>query len=192
MDEIKKLGKFFEKIVEDIKKVLPMIMNILTFFTITIPKFIFGVTKGVGLFVKKAAPISLAVIISFFALFFGIQYIMKKITGLPSMIPHYPLAIFCMFLLYSLVMKESKELKMMQSGILKGFVLLFNNSLLKDLIGFNVKIDSKNPEKSSQLVLAWIFKNIIKVIFVLLLLIITIQIGMRKIWKYITFYSKNN
>ena len=89
-------------------------------------------------------------------------------------------------------MKESKELKMMQSGIIKGFVLLFNNSLLKDLIGFNVKIDSKNPEKSSQLVLAWIFKNIIKVIFVLLLLIITIQIGMRKIWKYITFYSKNN
>lgn len=175
----------------DIAKVIPLLFKGLIFLVVTIPKTWISVIKAVAKFTKKAIPIAFAVILSFFLIFFGIQFLITYLTGAQGLIPHIPLAVITMMLVFDLVLNNSAQLKIFQKYVLKGFLLLFNNPLLKDIFGFDVKVDSKNPDKSFSKILKWTMKNLVKIIFTFFGLAIMLKLFILNSWKYITFYSQD-
>jgi hypothetical protein len=176
------------KIVPDMLKALPLALKALIYLVVKIPKMIFNIIKNITKFIKKAIPLAFAVIISFLIVFFGIQYLFSQITGLGTMLPHAPLAVFSLYIVYELVMNEGNALKTFQSMLLNGFLLIFNNPLTKDILGFDVEIDKKNPGKSFIKILKWVSKNIVKIILTLFFVAFMLKISLVKIWGYITFY----
>lgn len=177
------------KIVPNMLKALPLALKALIYMVVTLPKFIFNVLKNITKFVKKAIPLTFAVLISFFIVFFGIQYLFGQLTGMGTMLPHAPLAAFSLYIVHELVMNQGNALKTFQTMLLKGFLLIFANPLTKDILGFNVVIDKKNPGKSFIKVLSWSSKNVVKIILTLFFVAFMLKISINKIIGYITFYS---
>ena len=81
-------------------------------------------------------------------------------------------------------MNDSSQLKLMQIYLFRGFILIFNNSIIKDIVKFNVKIDKNNPKKANNDVIKWISKNIPQVIFTLFAVAIIFKIFLKKILSY--------
>ena len=101
-----------------------------------------------------------------------------------------PLAIFTLYIIYELVMRKTDLLKLFQKYLLKGFLFIFNNPLVKDLVGFNVKVDKRNPAKSFINILKWISNNIVKIVISFFFMAFMLKISIGKIWQYITFYTE--
>ncbi len=176
------------KIVPGILKVIPLALKALIFMVTTLPKMIFKQIQYQMRFLTKAIPLAFAVIVCFVLIFFGLQYIIQELGGYSGMVPHLPLAIFTLVIIQQLVMETPDVLKYIQRYLLALFLLIFNNSLLKDLFGFDVKIDKRNPTKSFVKILTWCGKNIIKIIIIIFVIGYLVKFSIRKIWKYITFY----
>jgi hypothetical protein len=174
----------------DIAKVIPLMFKGLIFLVVTVPTTIVSIIKTIGQFTKKAVPIAFAVVLSFFLIFFGIQFLITYLTGAQGLIPHIPLAMLTMVLVFDLVMNNTAQLKIFQKYVLKGFLFLFNNPLLKDIFGFDVKVDSKNPDKAFEQILKWTMKNLVKIVFTFFGLAIMLKLLILNSWKYITFYSQ--
>lgn len=191
LKDIPKMFKDLPKTLLQLIEMLPLLIKALIFMVTTIPKYIANIFKSITNFSKKAKPLIIAVIISFFAIFFGIQFLFGYLTGMNSAIPSIPLAILSMYIVVDLVLNNSNQLKILQSILVNGLLLIFNNPFLKDILGFNVKIDEKNPIKSTEKVLEWVFKNLPKIAITLFIIAIVSKIFIQKSWAYITFYSKS-
>jgi hypothetical protein len=189
LKDIPKILKDIPKTIVELMKMLPLLIKALIFMVTTVPKFIINFLKSVTKFIKSAKPLVFAVIISFFAVYFGIQYLFGYLTGMNGVIPAIPLALLSLYIIVDLVMNNSSQLKVLQSILLKGFIFIFNNPLLKDLLGFDVKIDEKNPAKTTEKIIAWALKNFLKIIITLFALGIGLKIFIQKLWSYVTFYS---
>jgi len=198
LKDISKMLKDIPHMLKDVPKtllqmieMLPLLIKALVFMVTTVPKYIIDLLKTISNFSKKAKPLIVAIIISFFAIFFGIQLLFSYLTGMNGIIPAIPLAILSLYVVVDLVLNNSSQLKILQSILLKGFVFIFDNPFLKDILGFNVKIDEKNPDKTTEKIIEWILKNLPKIIITLLILAISLKIFIQKLWSYITFYSKS-
>jgi len=180
------------KALEGIAQIIPFLIKGTLFIFVDLPKYIFGVIKSIGNFIKKSIPVLFAVILTFMLVFFGLQIIISKVMDTPGMIPHIPLAAFSLFIVYELVTNEYDLLKSFQKKIFDAFLFIFANPLLKDILGFDVKVDSKNPLKSMPQILKWIGKNILKIILFLFFILLIGKISYQKIWGYITFYTNKS
>jgi len=176
--------KNLPQVLLDMIKALPLLVKALIFLVTTVPKKIIELIGMIKDFGSKARPIVFAIILTFFAVFFGIQFLFKYLTGLSGM-PQIPLLVLSMYIVFDLVIGGSTQLKVMQGYLLKGLVLLFNNPIIKDIIKFNVDIDEKNPVKTTENVLMWILKNIPQVIFTFFAVAIGFKIGIKKTLSYI-------
>jgi len=199
MDKLLDVLKDIPKMLKDIPKtllqmieMLPLLIKALIFMVTTVPKYIIDFFKTVAKFSKTAKPLVFAVIISFFAIFFGIQYLFGYLTGMIGVIPAIPLALLSLYIVVDLVMNNSTQLKVLQSILLKGFVFIFNNPFIKDILGFNVKINEKDPVKTTEKIIEWALKNLPKIIITLFTLAIVLKIFIKKVWSYVTFYSKTS
>lgn len=190
LKDIPNMLKDIPKVLLDVIKMLPLLMKALIFMVTTVPTYIINFYKAVYSFLMKAKPLVFAVIVTFFVIFFGIQYLFGYLTGMNGVIPAIPLALISIIVLYDIVINQNSQLKIFQSILLNGFIFIFNNPLLKDILGFNVKIDSKNPEKSFNDILKWTMKNIVKIIFTLFGLAIMLKLFIQKSWGYATFYTQ--
>ena len=193
MDVLKEVGKVFKEIgqvIPGLLKVIPLSVEALIFLVVTVPKFIIDTIKSITKFITKATPLAFAVIISFFAIYFGIQFLFGYLTGMNGVIPAIPLAIISLYVIYDLVLNNNKQLKVLQDLLFQGFIYIFNNPLIKELIGFNISIDEKDPIKSSEKVIDWFLKNIPQTILTLFILALTLKIFIQKSWSYLTFYSE--
>jgi hypothetical protein len=190
LKDIPKTLKDVPKTLLQMMKMLPLLIKALIFMVTTVPKFIINTVKSILKFIKSAKPLVFAVIFSFFAVFFGIQFLFGYLTGMNGVIPAIPLALFSLYIVVDLVMNNSSKLKILQSILLKGFLFIFNNPFLKDLLGFNVKIDKKNPVKTTKNIIGWVLKNLPKIIITLLVLGIVLKMFIQKSWAYVTFYSQ--
>ena len=178
------------KIVPNMLKALPLAVKALIFLVVKLPKLIFNTIKNVFNFIKKAIPLAFAVILSYLLIFFGIQYLFTELTGMSLGHAQVPLAIFTLYIIYELVMRKTDLLKLFQKYLLKGFLFIFNNPLVKDLVGFNVKVDKRNPAKSFINILKWISNNIVKIVISFFFMAFMLKISIGKIWQYITFYTE--
>ena len=178
------------KMIPAMLQLIPLAFKGLLFMVKTLPLFIIKVIKGATTFVKKAIPLSFAVIVSFIIVFFSIQMFLGYLTGNSNLIPHLPLAVFTLYIIIELVLTKTDLMKMFQSYLLKLFLLIFNNPLTRDLLGFDVKIDPKNPSKSIMKILQWALKNIVKIIMTIFFIAFILKVGSEKIWGYITFYME--
>ena len=154
-----------------------------------IPKAIKSITKfgkDITKFIKKSVMLAPVVILTFVFIFFGSQILIGFITGTPGLIPHIPLLFFTIFCIYSLVINYNKDLKKAQIALFKGFISFLTNPVIKSLIGFNVKVDPKKPEKSMGSILKWIGKNILKLILFILIILIIIRLLVQKIINILT------
>jgi len=191
LKDIPKMFKDLPKTLLQLIEMLPLLIKALVFMVTTIPKYIADIVKSITKFSKTAKPLIIAVIISFFAIFFGIQFLFGYLTGMNSAIPAIPLAILSMYIVVDLVLNNSNQLKILQSILINGLLFIFNNPFLKDILGFNVKIDEKNPAKSTEKVLEWVLKNLPKITITLFIIAIVLKIFIQKLWTYITFYSRS-
>jgi len=168
-------------------------MDVLKDFANTISritKYITTISKIINKFYKKAGPVYLAVIICFFLIFFGIQYLFNYLTGLtPSIIPTIPLTIFSIYLIVELVYNNNKELILFQSILIRGLIYLLTHPVLKEIFGFDVEIDDDDPAKSTKDIFIWISKNLINVIIILSCIAVVSKMFIQKVWNYFTFYS---
>ena len=178
------------KIVPDMLKALPLAVKALIFLVVRLPTLIINTVKNALTFIRKAIPLAFAVILSYLLIFFGIQYLFSELTGMSLGLAQIPLATFTLFIIYELVMYKTDILKLFQNYLLKGFLLIFDNPLIKDLVGFNVKIDKKNPAKSFVNILKWVSTNIVKVILSFFFIAFMLKISIGKIWQYVTFYME--
>jgi hypothetical protein len=178
------------KIVPGMLKLIPLLLKGTLFLFQTLPTFIIKVISNTTNFIKKAIPLSFAVVISFIIVFFGIQMFLGYLTGNPNLIPHLPLALFTLYIIVELVLTKTDIMKTFQSYILKLFLLIFNNPLTRDLLGFNVKVDPKNPSKSIMKILQWSVKNVVKIILTIFFIAFIFKVSYEKIWGYITFYTE--
>jgi len=184
---------FFDKILDILKSIPETFMFLLKglkFLVLDVPMFIFNVIKGIYAFGAAARPLIFAVIISFLGIYFGIQFLFGYLTGMNSAIPALPLAAFSMFILYDVVMNNNSQLKIFQTLLLNGFIFIFNNPLIKDIIGFDVNIDEKDPKATNERIIKWSIKNLAKIVFTLFAVAIAFKIFVQKSWSYITFYSE--
>ena len=187
MDGLKKIAdsiKNLPKVLLDLIKLIPLLIKAVVFLVTTLPLKIIKLLKTIGKFMSRAKSILFAVLVAFLGIFFSIQYLFKYLTGLSTAIPHIPLALFSLFIVFNLVMNDSSQLKVMQTVLFKGFIFIFNNPIIKDILKFNVKIDKNNPKKSNNDVLKWISKNIPQVIFTLFAVAIITKIFIKKLISY--------
>jgi hypothetical protein len=191
MNIFKDLKPLF-KLIPSILKVFPLVIKAILFVLVTIPQFITTLTKKIVNYGKKALPIGLAISIAYILIFFGLQILITKLVGVPGIIPQLPLAIFTLFIIISLIEQNLSMLKIFQKYIIVGFMYIFTNPLIKDIVGFDVEIDKKHPEKSIKEIIEWIIKNAVKVILILIILGFLIKISFIKAWSYITFYSSTS
>ena len=170
-------------------------MDVLKDFSKTISvltKYIKDFSKIINKFLKKASSIYFVVIICFLGIFFGIQFLFNYLTGLnPAIIPTIPLSIFSTYIIVELVDNNNKELIFLQSILIKGLIYLLTNPILKEIFGFNVKIDNDDPIKTTKNISKWISKNFIRVLTVLACLAVVFKIYIQKMWNYFTFYSSH-
>jgi len=187
MDGLKKIAdsiKNLPKVLLDLVKLIPLLIKAVVFLVVTLPLKIIKLLKTIGKFMSKVKSILFAVLVAFLGIFFSIQYLFKYLTGLGTAIPHIPLALFTLFIVFNLVMNDSSQLKQMQIYLFRGFILIFNNSIIKDIVKFNVKIDKNDPKKANNDVIKWISKNIPQVIFTLFAVAIIFKIFLKKILSY--------
>ena len=157
------------KALKDLLKIFPAILKFLKFAFITAPKFIARVLKEGFRFVKKSIPLLFAIIIMYFFIFLSIQIFLKHFTDTPDLIPHIPLMLFTAYIIYLMVMTNSKVLNSIQIFIFRAFLFLFGNPLIKKFgikkwpFKGNEKPTIKNIAKLSK----WIVFNPLHVIFVL-------------------------
>jgi hypothetical protein len=178
------------KIIPQLFKLLPVLLKGFMFLFVGLPKMVFAQIKNAMNFIKKSIPIAFAVILSYMLVFFGLQMLITNVLGTPGLIPHPPLAVFSLLIVYELVMTQGDLMKKFQKFLLKAFLFIFANPLTKELFNFNVKIDPKNPLKSMPKILAWAAKNMVKIILTIFFLIFLTKISAEKIWGYITFYME--
>jgi hypothetical protein len=178
------------KVIPQLFKLLPVLLKGFMFLFIGLPKMVFKQISNAGKFVAKSIPIAFAVILAYLLVFFGLQMLITHVLDTPGLIPHPPLAVFALLIIYELVMTQFDLMKLFQKYLLKGFLLIFANPLTKELFGFNVKIDKKNPLKSMSKIIAWCAKNIVKIILTIFFIIFMVKISANKIWGYITFYME--
>ena len=187
MDGLKKIAdsiKNLPKVLLDLIKLIPLLIKGVVFLVTTVPLKIIKLLKTIGKFMSRAKSILFAVLISFLGIFFSIQYLFKYLTGLGTAIPHIPLALFSLFIVFNLVMNDSSQLKQMQVYLFRGFIFIFDNPIIKDILKFNVKIDKNNPKKANNDVLKWIGKNIPQVVFTLFAVAIISKIFIKKVISY--------
>lgn len=151
----------------DFLKIFPAILKFLKFALITVPKFIAKVLKQGAKFVKKSIPLLFAIIIMYFLIFLSIQIFLKHVTDTPDLIPHIPLMLFTAYIIYQMVMTNSKVLESIQNIIFRIFLFLFGNPLLRGKAKWPFKGDEKPTVKNIAKLSKWIVFNPVRVMFIL-------------------------
>jgi len=177
------------KIVPGLLQVIPLTLKALLFLVVSLPKMIFSIISNIYKFINKATPNIFGIVVLFILIFFGLQILVRNLLGNGIIVPPMPLMFFVFFIIYSLVMNDSTEISLFQKIILKLFLKIFNNDITRDLFKFNVKVDPKHPEKSFIPILAWVQKNLLKILLTLLFLAIFLKMFIAKSWEYITVLS---
>ena len=176
------------KVLAKIKDIIPQLIDGFKFLFVSMPKNIFQLIKNVTKFIEKTIPIAFAVILTYFLIFFGLQILITKITKIPGLIPHSPLALLSLLIVYNLVSSQGKLMETLQLYILKVFLMIFDNPLTKELFKFDVKINEKKPAESMMKIIGWSMKNIISVSLTLIILSIILNYSVEKIWDLSTTY----
>jgi len=188
-EALEKPFKEILKIVPGILKIIPLTIKALIFLVVSLPKMIFNLIKSIYKFIGKAAPNTFAIIVLFMLIFFGFQILMRNLLGPGIITPPIILGIFTLFIIYSLVINESKEISLFQKILLDLFLKIFNNDITRDLFKFNIPVDKKHPEKSFPAILKWVSKNLIKVILTLIIIALFVKMFIIKLWEYFTVLS---
>jgi len=178
------------KVIPGMLKIIPLSIKALVFLVVSLPKMLFKLIKGIFKFIKKATPNVFGITALFIIIFFGFQILIKNLLGSGANIPPLVLALFALYIIFSMVVNNSSEISLLQQIILKIFLKIFNNDITKDLLNFDVKVDRKNPKKSLFKILKWINKNLLKTILTLMFLAFLSKIFISKIWKYSTILGE--
>jgi hypothetical protein len=177
------------KIIPQLFQLIPLLIKGSMFLFISLPTMVFKQISNAGKFIARSIPIAFAVILSYLLVFFGLQMLITHVLGTPGLIPHAPLAVLSLLIVYELVMTQFDLMTLFQKYLLKGFLLIFANPLTKEIFNFNVKIDEKNPLKSMPNVISWCAKNLVKIILAIFFIIFIVKTSSQKIWSYVTFYT---
>ncbi len=145
--------------------------------------------NDINKYAKKASSVIVSIILVFIVLFMGIKYLVKYLTDSDDIVPFKILVLLVLYIMYFIIKLDTVYLQLIQKYILLGLIFLFNNPLIKDVINFNVKIDEKNPYNSIDNIIKWGFKNLLTVIFTLLLYAIFLKIYIKQFLSYFPIFN---
>lgn len=217
LDQIKDIGKNIAIVMEDLfKKIFGIMLDVfkwianelvpimktlikymVKFITVYLPQTVQYMYKFyVELFnsyVKIIVNFTKAPIpppILFVIIFFGLQMFLKYITGLPSSIPPFYIAIFSLLLVSNQLYYNIDNLKIMNKWIIDFVCRIFNSSMIRILLGFT---PSKKANTDKLLLFkeinAFISANFLKITLNIIVLMIIIRMALVWLGKKFTNYT---
>jgi len=172
-------------------KIFPFILKGLIFIFKTVPLTIIKIIKTATKFIKKSIPLIISIILLYLMIFLGIQVFLKHVTDTPDLIPHVPLILFTLYIIYQLVMYNSKIVKQFQNYVFKLFILLFGNSFVKKYYKFPFTLSAKANSTNMFKLSSWIISRPLHVVFTLFIYYLILKLFFIKFFSTIRSFFEN-
>jgi len=168
-------------------KLIPKVLNIFVWLLIKLPITIENITRIIRLFIRRTLNIVFAVIISFGLLIFGLNFGMSNIIGFENF-PLFFIIFFAIILIIQLINTDNSYLilKRVNRHLTNILTKILDNTIIKDLVGFNVNLNTENPEKNVDLLFKWFSKNLFKVT---LILFVSVYLGKKIVTKTMDYLN---